>query len=834
MAIDNLNYYSSWLPAGQQTDKYSSQPWCLKSKNLDIFSSSKSVKATAWSEPTTEDADIVAQDSKWHLVLKSDWKVYEDWTVFIDPSTNFPAYDISYTGVNWTYAPATRWTVQDMSVKYEWDERKSFVVFTDRASFVYSKTKIIFNKSFTNVSNYLTYIDLATDGYYFEKVDNSSAQSAELTIRVKKGDLSEIPIRVFAKEYSGDESNISLEKVSIYRCANFYYDAKLDWITYSSLVDTEDFSFSWDITTAPWITLNIPTSSGNNGYLDIKLKFKWTPKEWGSGKWNYGELYIDMNWWPVSAHLMNIGDGTLSDWDSNYYYSYLPIRDRKLVDIWSYAYSSSYWMKWVTFQPLYKWTSYRQEMWRGNNKIIYDFGADMWWENDPAMDVIWMTVWNEQVYMIWNLDWDGYIIPCDLSWGRWTPFIAYGCTFRWVTNIDYLLYLVWEDRGISRLWVFNQQELVPVIWWNKENESKDIVWVDEQYRFDWKILNWRKNLILSTTDYRIFQYGQTYGGKGWAFINDLPWVIYSLKTVWNDLVVDFWYPTSRTIQTWEWGDVPVSISVPLKVYSEDGTTVLLNATLGGHNLTAGSIVTEFWATAGFTWLSFSLNWDKLDADYPIYVDDDPTVVLYAVPDYTYIRKSTIYQDDTPIKRYNTEWSATYPIVLGNHLLEKEESDLYASYILPNSSCKLEFWGMANHYHFWTFTSEDNATLSTSADYKLKWATGTYALKFIEKNWNQYTFRLEWDLPVQTTNEMKITDSEWVDVITYSDFNHFRKIWEITTDKYCEWEFRFHNLNNKLELPKSYSLQIMVKGKGTVNYTPELFSVDLVANQRERW
>ena len=46
MAIDNLNFYSAWLPAGQQTDRYSSQPWCLRSKNLDIFSSSKSVKAT--------------------------------------------------------------------------------------------------------------------------------------------------------------------------------------------------------------------------------------------------------------------------------------------------------------------------------------------------------------------------------------------------------------------------------------------------------------------------------------------------------------------------------------------------------------------------------------------------------------------------------------------------------------------------------------------------------------------------------------------------------------------------------------------------------------------
>ena len=142
--------------------------------------------------------------------------------------------------------------------------------------------------------------------------------------------------------------------------------------------------------------------------------------------------------------------------------------------------------------------------------------------------------------------------------------------------------------------------------------------------------------------------------------------------------------------------------------------------------------------------------------------------------------------------------------------------------------------MANHYHFWTFTSEDNVTLDPEESYKIKWATWDYELKFVERNGNQYTFRLEWDLPIQTTNEMKITDSEDTVVINYSEFNHFRKIWEITTDKYCEWEFRFHNLNNQLELPKSHSLQIMVKGKGTVNHTPELFALDLVANQRDRW
>ena len=71
-------------------------------------------------------------------------------------------------------------------------------------------------------------------------------------------------------------------------------------------------------------------------------------------------------------------------------------------------------------------------------------------------------------------------------------------------------------------------------------------------------------------------------------------------------------------------------------------------------------------------------------------------------------------------------------------------------------------------------------------------------------------------------------------MNYTEVHHFRKIWEITAGWFEEWEFRFTNLNNKLELPKAHSLQIMVKGTGTSQFTPELFSLDLVANQRDRW
>ena len=740
MAIDNLNYMSSWLPAGQLTDKYSSQPWCLKSKNLDIFSSSKSVKATAFSTPTQWASDIIKEE--WGLVLKTDWKVYERTALgdvlFVDPSVNFPVYQVSYNWKNGTYADAQWGTVQDMSVAVEWDEWKSFVVYSDRASYVYSKVKYTPAKSFSYIYNIVLQSDIWDNWYKFKKTA-TTWDKANVQITLENSPFTTFPVKIVAEQSESSGTDIELDKIELYVPKWYYYDAQLDWMDVTSWLAPSrvEVPFSWSIRDAGWISIDIPTFPTYSGRRQVELTFSFTRHEWTSNYAWSGDLYIDMNWWPTEDHFMTNSTG-----DYNEYYTYLSERNRSLTPVWEY-----YWMKWTSFQPLYSWVSSWVDV-NWEKKTRYDFVQYAWVANDPWMDVIWMIVWNEQVYMIGNMKGNGYIIPCDLAGSRWTPYIAYGCEFKWVENIDYLLYLVWENRWISNLWVFNQQELVPVIWGNKENLDTDLVGVDEQYKFDWKIVNWRKNLILTTKDNRIFQYWQTYWGKGWSFIHQLP------------------------------------------------------------------------TNAVITWLK--TNWNDLEVDYSITVNDVTT------------NYSIKYQDDIAKKHYNTEWEATYPIVLGNHLLEKEESDLFTSFILPAASTKLEFWGMANHYHFRTFTSEDNATLSETENYKIKWTSWTYALKFIEKNANQYTFRLEWDLPVITTGEKQIIDSENTVLINYSDFNHFRKIWTIETDKYWEWEFRFHNLNNKLELPKSHSLQIMVKGKGTANYTPELFSVDLVANQRERW
>ena len=748
MAIDNLNFYSNGLPAWQQTDRYSSQPWCLRSKNLDIFSSSKSVKATARSAPVAWGSWVLV--SEWGLELRSDGKVYEDGVVLVDPSADFPVNPICYTWKDWTYEDAQRGTSQTMSVVTEWDEWKSFVVFSDRASYVCSKIPYIVTKQAKMYD--LSYRGVTDeDGYVFMKTPYHYGRSMTLLFTIwdtPQAEPRKLKIRVTDAETDIRTWNVTLSMSNI--PSKYYYDKQQDAILVADTTSSINLlPWTWSVFDQDWITVDVPSVPWEHTIMFSLYDATQWPNQF---EFNW-RIYIDCNGLEITNatweydiqddredqlnHLMAWSTG---DYES--YYTYLPIRDRELVPVWEF-----YWIKAQNFQILYQRETVWVTIW-WIQYVRYDFTQYMWRANDPWMDVIWMIVRNEQVYMIGNKNNNGYITPCDLSWSRGTPYIAYGCVFKGVTNIDYLLYLVWEDRGIANLRAFNQQELVSVIGWNKESQLVDVTWTEEQYRFDGRVINWRKNLILTTSDNRVFQYGQTYGGKWGSFIYDLPKdaEIIGVSVDWNDLQVIY-------------------------------------------GITTGGATTKY---------------------------------------------TIKYQDDTAIKNYNTERMAEYPMVIGNHLLEKEESDLYASYILPSSQCSLEFWGMANHYHFWTFTSADTYTFSTTADYKLKWCTGNYKLKYIETNGNQYTFRLEGDLPVQTANHMKITDAQGNELITYTECNHFRKIWEITTDEYIEWEFRFHNLNNKLELPKSHTLQIMVKGKGTTSYTPELFALDLVANQRDRW
>lgn len=71
-------------------------------------------------------------------------------------------------------------------------------------------------------------------------------------------------------------------------------------------------------------------------------------------------------------------------------------------------------------------------------------------------------------------------------------------------------------------------------------------------------------------------------------------------------------------------------------------------------------------------------------------------------------------------------------------------------------------------------------------------------------------------------------------LNYTEINHMRRIGEIRADRgYTEGVARFVNLHNQLQLLRGHIIQIMVKGNGTEHNTPELYSVNLISEQKQR-
>ena len=738
--MDNINFYSNWIPAWQQTDSYTTQPWCLLSKNVDIFSSSKSIKATAFSEPVAQAqwAWIVDVDEKWRLELHENGKIWDNeanswaWGYILDPATNFPSYPVSYTWASWEATAATFGTPQKLMVKYEWDDWRSLVVFTDRTQYNYSKVKYALKRSWWSIS-WFTIEEWFDDFDKWTKINKSWTWSSwYITFVLESEPFSEVDLKISCTQSSSSATNISCPRIMRYEPNKYVYDAELDSMsavdndTQTYFPNTEPiFEEEW---TEKVTIIKVKTRPAwRTVQTYVRVYFQFDLKEWESTRNWAWDLYVDIC-------------GRKWQYAYNDYYSYLyPADHSDVKQIWDY-----YWMKWITQQPLYTWwqTWIETEDW--DKKIRYDLIKSMAWENDINMDIVTLIEYKERVYMIGNMNGNWYIIPCDLSWGKWVATMFPWVQFLGGINKDYLIYLCWTDRWVSTLWAYNWQELVPVISWSQEINSKDLVDYVEQYRFDGSMVIYRNNLVLGTTDNRLFRYWQTYWGRWGSFIYVLP----------------------------------------------------------------------DWATL-----------DKLEAR------NNDLIIHYTL---NQVKYTTVYQDDVPVQRFNTEYEVVYPIVIWNHILEKEDTDLYVSYLLPSANTSLEFWAMNNHYQYWTFTSEENVTLDTTKSYTMAWAWGTYALKFIERNWNQYTFELDGNLPVQTSNEMKIKDNENTVVLNYTSYNHFRLIWTLSTDKCEESKFRFTGLNNKLNLTKTHSMQIMVKGKWTTQYTPELFALNLVATQRDRW
>ena len=749
MAEKDLVYFKQWIPAGHQMDKYSANPWCLFSKNVDIFSSSNSYKATAFSAATAQDIWIVDTDDKWRIVLKSNWDIVDTWnnnTVIVNCVTNFDTEKlkvnyVAYSRSSNDYSEAVFWTPKKLIVKYEWDDWKEIVVFSDRMKYVYSKTT--FNRPTLTVasgSSAWVVLDTSIDG---GSVVVWAVKSTSVTVRINTDAIWYQTLRV---PILYDTQWGTTESVTLTKAYNFvpalYYEPTSD--------SMEQADYMWsDRTLESSLAIPYQTYKYIN-YLVFKASDKYC---------------IDLRFSITSSSTINSSNPRtwrivvyppeLVSWQDYWeYYAYLPLNnDRTIKDIWEY-----YFINWNTYPSVYNfssnWVERENQYWYQSNTTLYDFVQYMWWEIDPAQVAVDAVVLKERVFLICNQDWNWYIFPCDLSWWKGTPYIAYWVEFKAAIVLNYLIYLVWENRWVSTLFVYSWQELVHVIEGNEKNwERDDYISKSEQFKFNWMMADWRWRLILWTEDNRVFCYWQTYWWRWWAFIHTLEdWqTLESIRTIGKDLLITY---------------------------------------------------VEGWVT-----------------------------------------KTIKYQDDTAIKHYNTEFEVVYPVILWNHIIEKEIYDLYCSYRLPSSSTKLEFWIAVNHNYFWSFRLPSRPDLEIWQIMYLSSVVESmdYSLKLVEINDDWYTFILDWNMPVQDSflAEYKTIYKPievWhpVEEYAFTEYNNFKKIREITTDKFKEWYYREENITNKLSLPRTHSIQLMVRWKWTVNHTPEVFWLTLESNQRNRW
>lgn len=205
-------------------------------------------------------------------------------------------------------------------------------------------------------------------------------------------------------------------------------------------------------------------------------------------------------------------------------------------------------------------------------------------------------------------------------------------------------------------------------------------------------------------------------------------------------------------------------------------------------------------------------------------------VIYTEWANTYYR---IYQDDVNIKNYLSDWSITYPVQIGTHMLEKEVRDLEVSYYLPNSTTKFDIYLNVNDYYFWTFNVP--AWIPDIAAWdkvSLKWANN-YELTFIEKNWTEYTFIMDWDMPYQSGTAKKLT-YEGTDY-DYTEMNHFKKIGSCTQSNPAMlwWKSRIFKISAENQLPIVRKMQIRVDWHTDWHNSPLLYSLRLLSDQQDR-
>ena len=706
MASNNneLVFYQQWAVAGLQMDKYSTNPWCVDSKNLDIFSDSQSVKGTAWSEPTqVPSVDYVDVDEKGRFYLLANWNVYDSQTETTMDHSFFDSNASNLDYLDWQWSQrAVYGTPLKLFVAYDWDTWRNITVVTDR----------------TWHTRYNTWVHSIVK----QVSDKTSA--------------------VWTVDLHWDSSYVT---VSINSSASFQAHRTLPWMTWGRVKMTIDV---WQ-TSNPleWWKIIVNNHNLKRDESTKLFKNNWvgsTVETTFTGDITY-EWYVDWYWWEygqniyIQSKLSNEAYKLDETFYINEKWDYMLPWEKNFVQIdWT-------WYMFVPDQNLYEEIDMIKE---------YDVDGNSYWTIMTAWAFP-VREWQEIVALTKTFDyrlvfcndnskevWYVYLVPAGDDMLNFQQ----AWEFPWLKFINAVMvngysYVIADERWVRGLYIFYNWQTKKIVGADtKYTEWESIIDWKQIYNFTWPMLNWRGHVVAPTVNGIYMYWENRYWQNVGSFILKVDWEITSMEAKNNELKV---------------------------TYTE-------------------------WAN-------------------------------------TYYK---IYQDDINIRNYEQDWSITFPVQIGTHMLEKEIRDLELSYFLPNENTSFDVYININDYYFWTFTIENWPDLEVWDTVELKWA-GNAELVFIEKNWNDYTFKLVWNMPYQTSTDKKIiVDSTEYE---YTEMTHFKKIWScmLSNDFMKWWKNRIFKITAENELPIVRKMQIRIDWHTDWHNSPLLYSVRLLSSQNDR-
>lgn len=479
-----LNFYQQGAVAGMQQDQYSQAPWFVDSKNLDIFSSSQSVKATAWSVPELVDSNIVDIDHRGRFELHKNGKVRDrEIDDYIKDHDKFDNLKNIYKNLDdGSTSPMEFWVPKRIFVKYKGNDWQMITIITDRiiynyyADFYYSKIKE--GKS-TNAKITITWSNLTVSP------KNSDTTTIKVNVFLEAHQFGRCKLRLYKDSSSG---NIRLTKITQSKQQLRYdfqtksYISNVVIPTEISLTNDNDLSQSND---AAFDVIFGNFISGSSGFGAFQLEFQ---TEQGFD----GEVMIDAQIYESFEYLYPNEQRLIIKDEENIYLA----EDNLYL---KFGYTED----WKRSRWIYHFTRIEE----------YFFGVD-------TKVVGCINKW-EQTAIIANREYDGILYFMN-DWGIWetaewwikVSYIYPGIEFISLLRKDELMYIVARHRWIVGLYVryagtlkllFSGENIKWEIW--------DSIIEKERFRFSGLMCLWREYFILNTDDNRVFAYGDNKGSN---------------------------------------------------------------------------------------------------------------------------------------------------------------------------------------------------------------------------------------------------------------------------------------------------------------------------------